>query len=76
MLSISLYMHTKLSIIIFLILVSTAVLAIVSDFTLSVAQDLNPPTTGRTSPNVTSTFGTNYTSPNPNINTSVENTTK
>jgi len=63
-------MRTSLGIMIFLIVVSTAVVAIASDFTLSVEQDLNPPTTGRTSPNVTSAFGTNYTSPNTNTNTS------
>jgi hypothetical protein len=76
MLSISLYMRSRLGIIIFLILVSTAILAIVADFNLSVAQDLNPPTTGRTSANVTSTFGINNTSPNPNMNTNGQKTTK
>jgi hypothetical protein len=41
------------------------------------AQDLNPPTTGRTTPNVTSTFGINTTAPNGGIsNSSQENVTK
>ena len=55
----------------------TAILAIASDFTVSLAQDLNAPTTGRTTANVTSTFGTNNTAPNGNMkNASVENMTK
>jgi hypothetical protein len=34
---------------------------------LANAQDLNPPTTGRTTPNVTSSFGTNMTAANHNL---------
>ena len=49
-------------------------LAILGTFSIAHAQDLNPPTTGRTSPNVTSTFGTNTTVHN-NINNSNNNTT-
>jgi hypothetical protein len=68
-------MHKRLGILICLI-TSTVILAIATDFTTSYAQDLNPPTTGRTTANVTSTFGTNNTASISNMNTSGENNAK
>lgn len=52
------------------------VLSIVSDIAL--AQDQNPPTTGKTAPNVTSTFGPNLAKTHTGNMTSgaVENITK
>jgi hypothetical protein len=38
-------------------------------FGVALAQDLNPPTTGTTTPNVTSTFGTNTTAASENMTT-------
>ena len=66
---ISLYLITIASVVIVAL-----VAAIV--FTSSYAQDLNPPTTGTTTPNVTSRFGTNNTPTNSNMTNASENVSK
>ena len=47
-----------------------------SMFQTAYAQDLNPPTTGRTSPNVTSSFGLNMPAAGPNASRIASNTSQ
>jgi hypothetical protein len=70
------HMHLRQQLSISLI-IGIAILAATTtvSYTSSFAQDLNPPTTGRTSENLTSTFGTNTTVSNRNITGGDENKT-
>ena len=51
-------------------------ITLTTTLTSSYAQDLNPPTTGTTTPNVTSRFGTNNTTTNGTIINGGQNASK
>ena len=60
----------------FIMSLTLIAVTILGTLTSSYAQDLNPPTTGTTTLNVTSRFGTNNTAPNSNVTNGGQNVAK
>ena len=71
-------MHKKeqvLTTVTILAAVLTLAIAVTTTVDFASAQDLNPPTTGKTSPNVTSTFGPNMPTTTTSSSAATSNTT-
>ena len=78
MMSEIIYTSNRKQILLLYLIISLTIIAVnvAGTLTSSSAQDLNPPTTGTTTPNVTSRFGTNNTATNCIITNGSQNVSK